>query len=218
MKPLIALALFLGAIASAQTPVVTNTSGTPVVGSGTPIVSGATGTPIASGGTPVIGGGSTPVVVSGGYIQWSTPPAFQTMTAGLTYWIGTPGAFVATTAPLMANSAVTTGQLQGLFTISSAFVAAGNTVTVTVYDGATPTALTCTLAAGTQKCSDFTDKTPVTQGDKIYVAYQCAGTCGTNSLGTTIAIVGIEPVTTQQLPGPLMRRKNATIAGEEKHR
>jgi hypothetical protein len=215
MKPLIALVLFIGAIASAQTPVVTSTSGTPIVNSGTPIINGAPGTPVASGGTPVIGG-STPVVASGGYIQWSTPPAFQTMTAGTNYWIGTPGAFTAT-VPLMANSAISTGILEGLFTMTSAAPAAGNTVTVTVYDGATPTALTCTLGSGVTRCSDFTHhQTPVTLGDKIYVVYQCAGTCGTNSMGTTIAIVGIEPATAQQLPAadtPEGKRRDAAKKG-----
>ena len=38
MKPLIALALFIAAIASAQTPVIAGASGTPVTSSGTPVM------------------------------------------------------------------------------------------------------------------------------------------------------------------------------------
>lgn len=215
MKPL-ALFLFIGAIASAQTPVINSTPGTPATSGGTTVIK-ITGTPIASGGTRVIGGGGTPALTNGGYIQWTTGVGAQTMTAGALYYIGTP-ANLAFTVPGLANSAVTAGRLTALYTYQVGTIAAGNTITVTVYDGATPTALKCTLIAGSVKCSDFAHAASVNQGDLIYVTYQCAGTCGAASIGTTIASVGIQPATAQQLPGPLMRRKNATIAGKEKHR
>ena len=99
--------------------------------------------------------GTTPPPVGTGYIPVETTGVgAQTMTAGALYYIGTP-ANLSFTVPGMANSAVTTGRLTALYTYQVGTIAAGNTITVTVYDGASPTALTCTLTAGSVTCSDF---------------------------------------------------------------
>jgi hypothetical protein len=216
------LVFLLGcAIASAQTPIVTQTpvvsgTGTPVIGggSGTPVVSG-TGTPIASGGTPVIGAPAPPQGnAPGGYITWATASGFQTMTAGTNYWLQIALTTLATSPPGMTYSVLAAGSLTSFSTMSSTSVPAGSSITATVYDGATATALTCTQAPlSSQRCSDYTHQVSVNQGDKLYIVFQCTGTCGASSMGTTIAIVGIVPHVATTAPADKKGRRDAFKKG-----
>lgn len=113
------------------------------------------------------------------------------MVTGTNYFIGANyGILTAVTANPLVYQSPSTGTMQNFY-VSSSSTIAGNTVTATVYDNGTPTAITCTITTGQPAtCTDYTHTAAVNQGDPVMIVFACTGTCSGISIGALFAEVG----------------------------
>jgi hypothetical protein len=152
-------------------------------------LSGGIVTVTASGG----GGSSSGNGTSG----WSgLPLTFVSNTTQYAPPVG--GALTSTTESVVQLKASSTAPLLGLQVTVSAALGVAATLSVTLRDGGSTTALTCTTASGGTTCGDTTHVVNVTQGDLLSFVLVSSGTvtAGLPQVEIGYAIGGSSSVTT----------------------
>lgn len=153
-------------------PIWANTATSTDYRGGTPPVAGTnvTLTPASNGQTIASAGSS-----GGGTSGWSGAPiTFISSTTQYAPWVG--GAATSTTEALVENASPATSTISNLQVNFSASLGAGTTLAVTLRDGASSTALTCTTSSGGTSCSDLSHVVNVTQGDELDFLLVASGT------------------------------------------
>ena len=172
-----------GSVVLATSPtLVTPALGTP----SSAVLSNATGLPLATGVTgnlPVtnLNGGTSASSTTfwRGDGSWATPSGGGGSGGGVVGYSGLPTVTTTVYVPLMGDSAGSTAvanvgwlapaasPITNLYAYSSSVPGSGNTLVVTLMDGSTAEAVTCTITAAANSCSDLTHSFTPAQGDAL---------------------------------------------------